>query len=146
MKRGTKFILGTLLVVFCVGIALEGGLNAALSHLAMREVNRLIAWMPEGEVSCGNIRVELISGTATIEDVHFVYRGEPEKGKKTAPGSDIHVDRIEVGRVFFKLLSDKQALMNSISIIGPRIELWLDEEHPERCFPAFESKLMTGHK
>lgn len=144
MKKGTKITINALLIALLVLIAFEGGMNAVLSHLASRELNRVLAWLPEGEASCGNVRVELITGTATLEDVSFVYHRQSESPDQPAPGVEMHVESIEIGRIFFKLLTDKQALLNSITIVGPSVELWMDEDNPQLCFPDFK-KDTTRH-
>lgn len=137
MKRGTRITLLTLAVLLAVGIASGGGLNAVLSRIASRRVNKVLSSLPDCEASCGKIQVGAFTGTVQIEDVRFVYHSDTVQGKKV-PGSEIYIDRVKVGRVFLFKLLDKEALIHSVSIIRPRVELWMDEDQPALSFPHFE--------
>lgn len=115
-----------------------GSLSGMLSRFATREVNKLLHMLPDVEASCGTIHVGLVSGTASVDDVRFSYRGEPAGPNAKAPGSEIYVERIEFGRLFYSLLLDKQMIVHSFNVIRPRVELWMDEEHPKLCFPDIQ--------
>ena len=142
MKRGTRITLLTLAVVLSLGIVAEGGLNAVLSHIASRRVNKALASIPDCEASCGRIQVGVFTGTVEVEDVRFVYQGQQDSTQKAkgkhVPSSQITVDRIKAGRVFLFKLKNKEALVQSIQIVRPKVELWMDEDHPELSFPKFE--------
>lgn len=126
-------------IALALGIVMEGGFNAVLSHIAQRRINKVLASMPDAQASIGSVSVGLLTGTAIVKDVHFAYKAESEKSKdKSTPGSEVHIDKIEIGRVFFFKLLDNKALVHSVNIIRPRVELWMDEEHPELCVPKFE--------
>ena len=142
MKRGTRITLLTLAVVLSIGIVAEGGLNAVLSNIASRRVNKALASIPDCEASCGRIQVGVFTGTVEVEDVRFVYQGQQDSAQKAkgkqVPSSQITVDRIKAGRVFLFKLKNKEALVQSIQIVRPKVELWMDEDHPELSFPKFE--------
>ena len=126
-------------IALALGIVMEGGFNAVLSRIAQRRIHKVLATMPDAQASIGSVSVGLLTGTATVKDVHFAYKAESEKSKdKSVPGSEVHIDKIEIGRVFFFKLLDNEALVHSVNIIRPRVELWMDEEHPELCVPKFE--------
>jgi hypothetical protein len=138
MKRGTKIALIVLAVVLGIGIVLFISADVVVSHIALKQVNKALASLPEGEASCGGIEVRLFSGTAAVKDLRFDYRGEPVSRRDTVrPGASIHVDRIEIGRVFYSMLMNKELLVYGLEIDRPQVELWMDEKHPELCFPAF---------
>ena len=138
MKRGTRITLLTLAIVLGVGIATEGGLNAVLSHIASRRVNKALASIPNCEASCGKIQVGAFTGTLQVEDLRFIYHSDSTGRNPKAPGSEIFIDRVKVGRVFLFKLFDNEALIHSVSVIRPRVELWLDEKQPALSFPQFE--------
>ena len=138
MTRRTKITIISLSVVLIVILILSGGLSAMFSRVALREVNSALASIPECEASIGDIRISLLTGTATIDDLRFTHNGPAIKGSAHNPGVEVHVEHIEVGHVFFYKLIHKEALVYSIRVIHPEMELWLDEAHPELSFPEFK--------
>lgn len=137
MKRGTKIfwiVAGTLLLV---GVVAFVSADIAVSRLATREVNKTLAALPFDTVSVGAVRVKLFSGLAEVDDIRLAYRGEGLARKKDTvyPGVDIRVERVFVGRLFYSLLVKKKVLVTDLKITRPQVELWMDEEHPELCFP-----------
>ena len=73
MTRRTKITIISLSVVLIVILILSGGLSATLSRVALREVNSALASIPECEASIGDIRISLLTGTATIDDLRFRF-------------------------------------------------------------------------
>lgn len=140
MKKGSKITLITLGVIIAIlGIAFLCA-DIIVSYMVNREVDKSLADLPGCEASCGDIHLRFFSGTASVTDLHFSYRGEQEGKDKMAPGIDIHVDRVDVGRVFYTLLLKKRLLVSDVRIKHPQVELWLDENQPERCFPQIKDK------
>jgi hypothetical protein len=136
MKRTWKITLTVLGIILAVGIALFIGADVIVSRIAKKEVNKALANLPGCEASCGDIHVRLFSGIASVSDLRFSYRGETVIRKDTVrPGVTIEVERIDVGRVFYSLLLRKKALVHSLTVVRPQVELWMDEKHPELCFP-----------
>lgn len=137
MKRGVKITLIVLAVLLTIGIIVFVSADVMISRFATKEVNKALASLPAGEASCGNIIVRVFSGTASVNDIQWTYRGEPiiQKRDTLYPGSRIAIDRIDIGRIFYSMLFKKQVLIHDIRIVRPEVELWMDEEHPELCFP-----------
>ena len=140
MKKGSKVTLLVLgIIAAIIGIAFLCA-DIIVSYTVNREVNISLADLPGCEASCGDIHLRFFSGTASVKDLHFSYRGEQEGKDKMAPGIDIHVDRVDVGRVFYTLLLKKRLLVSDVRIKHPQVELWLDENQPERCFPQIKDQ------
>lgn len=115
--------------------------DVIVSHVVQSEVNKALADLPGCEAECGTIHLRFFSGTAEVNDLAFSYRGEPIHKKDTVgPGVKIHVQEIEVGRLFYTLLLKKQILISDVRIKHPEVELWMDEEHPEKCFPELHDE------
>lgn len=152
MKKGTKITLIVLGSLLGLGILVFVGADVALSYLAKKQVDKALAALPPeyGEASCGLIQVRLFSGTAAVSDINFTYRGESISKKDTTkrPGINIHVDRVDVGRFFYSTLLKHRILVSDIRVIRPDVELWLDDKHPETCFPEMpkDRKLDSVHK
>lgn len=141
MKRPYKIALIVLGIMFAVFAALFIGADVAVSRLVYREVNQALAALPGCEASCGPVRVRLFSGTAEVEDLRFAYHGEPvHKKDTTGPGIEVRVGQVAVGRVFYSLLLRRQVLVSDVHITDPQLELWLDDKHPESCFPKLEDQ------
>ena len=49
MKRAHRIVLIIVVIVAAVGIMAYGGLSAVLSRVATREINKVLAKLPEGE-------------------------------------------------------------------------------------------------
>ena len=143
MKKGTKITLIVILIVLAAGVLVA---DAVISPIATRSANNALATMPGSEASVGAIRLRLFSGTATIEDVRYSHYGETAKGSTKNPGVEVHIDRIEIGHVFWTKLMNKEILVHSLRIVRPKMELWLDEEHPELSFPVFENDTTAQNK
>lgn len=143
MKKGTKIALWTLLILVAIGFIVA---DAVLSSIATRSVNSALATMPGSEVSVGAVHVRLFSGTAAVHDIQYRHFGEAAKGCKQDPGVTVHIDRIELGHVFWTKLLKKEVLVSSLRFIRPQMELWLDEEHPELSFPVFENDTTAQNK
>lgn len=139
MKKGTKITLIVLGSLLAFGVLVFVGADVALSYLVKKEVDKSLAALPKeyGEASCGLVQVRLFSGTAAVSDINFTYRGESvsKKDSTKCPGIDIHVDHVEVGRFFYTMLFKHQVLVSDLYIVRPSVELWLDDKHPETCFP-----------
>ena len=139
MKKGVKISLIVVAILLAIGAAFFIYADVMLSRFATREVNKALAALPFDSASCGGIFVDVFSATASVDDIHFAYRGEPINPKDTTlrPASRIAIERIEIGHLFYAMLFSKQVLVHDIHIVQPRVELWLDDEHPERSFPEF---------
>lgn len=137
MKKVTKITLIVVASILAVGAALFIGADVVLSRIATREVNKVLATLPFDTASCGGITVRVFSGTASVNDIRLSYRGAPIIHKKDTvyPGADISVDHINVGHIFYSMLLKKQVLVHDIHVVRPQVELWMDEKHPELCFP-----------
>ena len=137
MKKGTKITLIVIASLLTIGAAFFIGADVVLSRIATREVNKVLATLPFDSASCGGITVRLFSGTAAVDDIRLSYRGAPIVQKKDTvyPGANITVDRVDIGHIFYSMLLKKQLLIHNIHIVRPQVELWMDEEHPELCFP-----------
>jgi len=145
MKKGTKITLIVLAVLVGVIGAAFICADVLASRFVNREVNKSLANIPGCEASCGAIHLRFFSGTASVNDLHFVYHGEPLHKKDTiGPGIDVHVKSIEVGRLFYTLLLKKQILISDVRIKHPQVELWLDENHPEKCFPELHDERLEN--
>lgn len=141
MKRGTKITLIALAVLVGIIGAAFICADIVVSKLVHREVNKALANLPGCEAECGTIHLRFFSGTAEVNDLAFSYRGEPIHKKDTVgPGVKICVQEIEVGRLFYSLLLKKQILISDVRIKHPQVELWMDEEHPEKCFPEIHDE------
>ena len=140
MKRGTKITLWIVGVIALILIVIYTFANSMLSRFATREVNKLLADIPNVEASCGDIHISILTGNATIEDLQFSYRGAPIGNKGQCPGADIFIDEMEVdlGPITYASLTDSLAYVHAFEITHPRVEIWMDEEHPELSFPSFE--------
>lgn len=143
MKKGAKITLIVILVVLVVGILIA---DNVVSSIATQSANKALATMPGSEASVGAIHVRLFSGTAAVEDIHYRHMGEAAKGSKADPGVEVHIDRIELGHVFWTKLMKKELLVHSLHIVRPQMELWMDEEHPELSFPVFENDTTAQNK
>lgn len=136
MRRFNRIVL---LIVVIVGTAIViayGGLSATLSRVATREASKFLAQLPEGEASCGEISFNLLTGTAHVNDVRYTYRAEVTDGGQR-PGIDMQIGCIEVSHVLYSILNDNKITVHDVSLIRPRVELWMDEKQPEGCLPAF---------
>ena len=139
MKRGTKITLTTLAVIFGIGTALFLCADMIISELVEKEVHNTLGQLPGCEASCGDIHLRFFSGTASVEDLHFAYHGEPCHDKDAVgPGVNLYVDRVDVGRLFYTLLLKKRIKITDVRIKHPQVELWMDEKHPELCFPKMQ--------
>ena len=140
MKKGTKITLIVLGALVALGIILFIGADVWVSRIAMRKVNQALTTLPEGKATCGLIQVRLFSGTVGVDDIRFDFRGEPvhKHDSTSRPGVSIHVEHIELGRIFYAMLLKKEVLVSDLRVTRPRVELWLDEKHSEHCFPKIE--------
>lgn len=138
MKRGVKIFWIVAAVVVAVGVAAFISADVIVSRVAHREVNKLLATLPFDSASVGAVHIRLFGGVAQVDDVQLAYRGTPVSERDTTrPGVAIRVERIFLGRLFYSLLLNRQVLLSNLIIDRPQLELWMDEEHPERCFPEF---------
>ena len=138
MKRTSKIALIVVGVLLGIVAALFVGLDVAMSRFVHREVNNALAQkLPDCKVSFSGIHIRFFSATASVYDLQFTYRGAPLSKKDTiGPGAEIYVKEVAVGRLFYSMLLRKQLCVHDIRIINPEVELWMDEEHPEKSFPT----------
>ena len=143
MKKGTKIALWSILLIIVVGFIVA---DTVVSSIATRSTNSALATMPGSEASVGRVHIRLFSGTAAVEDVNYRHFGEAAKGSTGDPGVTLHIDRIELGHVFWTKLLRKEVLVTSLRFVRPQMELWLDEKHPELSFPVFENDTTAQNK
>lgn len=136
MRRFNRIVLLIVVIVGAAIVIAYGGLSATLSRVATREASKFLAQLPEGEASCGEISFNLLTGTAHVNDVRYTYRAEAAD-EQQRPGIDIQIGRVEVSRVLYSILNDNKITVHDVSLIRPRVELWMDEKQPEGCLPAF---------
>lgn len=128
MKRGTKISLIVLGVLLALGITVFVGADVWVSRYVKTHVDKALAELPFGEASCGQIQIRLFSGTAEVRDLAFTY----------APALDVHVDKIEVGRVFYSALLDRRISITDVHIVRPSVALIYDSKHPDELFPKID--------
>ena len=97
--------------------------------------------MPDGQMKLTTRRIHRNNeGIFSVGATRLAYNAEANANAEHLPGTDIHVERIEIGPLAFTKLWERQVLFESARVIRPQVELWMDEEHPERCFPSYEKK------
>lgn len=136
MRRFNRIVLLIVVIVGAAIVIAYGGLSATLSRVATREASKFLAQLPEGEASCGEISFNLLTGTAHVNDVRYTYRAEVTDGGQR-PGIDMQIGCIEVSHVLYSILNDNKITVHDVSLIRPRVELWMDEKQTEGCLPAF---------
>lgn len=134
LHRNILIIVAAVIVV--IGIV-YGCASTVLSRAATKEVNKMLAYLPEGEASCGAIQIRLLGGFTRVNDLRFSYRTDTLPNSAKTQGIDLHIGCVEVDYRPLQLFKDKRVTVSKISVLSPRVELWMDEEHPERCLPAF---------
>lgn len=139
MKKGLRITLIVVAVLLALVVAAFISADMLISRLATKEVQKALAALPAGEASCGSVVVHVANGTAAVNDIQWTYRGSSISQRDTTlcPGSRISIERIEIGPVSYAMLLNKQILVDAVTVIRPEVELWMDEEHPELCFPDF---------
>lgn len=96
--------------------------------------------MPDGQMRLTTQQIHRNSlGIFSVGATRLVHHADEARAGK-CPGADISVERIEIGPLAFNQLWQRQVLFESARVIRPQVELWMDEEHPERCFPTYEKK------
>ena len=141
MKRVHKIWLIVISVVVAVFAGLFIGADVLVSRFVQKKVDAALANIPGCEAQCGDIHVFLFSGTAEVNGLRFVYHGKPVSKRDTiGPGVEVSVDKLVVGRVFYTMLLQKRVLVSDVRIIRPAVEVWLDDKHPDACFPKIEDK------
>jgi len=146
-KQKKLMVISILLGVFVVLLLTA---NLTTSYLIKQKVDKELALLPAefGEISCGSIYVRLFSGTAEVNDIRYIYHHAKKVNKKdsVAPGIRVSIDQVSVGHIFYSLLMNKQLVVNSLSIIRPDIDLWLDDKNPLHSFPTFPKSEETTRK
>lgn len=133
MRKGTKIALITLGVLFALGIAVFVGADVLMSRFVKKEVDKALAALPEGQASCGDIYIRFFSGTAEVRDLAFAY----------PPALDIHVDRIEVGRVLYSALIAKQIWISDVNLVRPSATILYDSKNPDSLFPQMQDSSLA---
>lgn len=96
--------------------------------------------LPDGQMKLATRQIHRDKqGTFFIGETRMAYHAEEARAGQM-PGVDMSVERIEIGPLAFTKLWDRQVLFESARVIRPRVELWMDEEHPELSFPSYEKK------
>ena len=141
MKKGSKIALIVLAVFVAILTAAFVCADIIVSRIVQQEVAKSMEAAPGCEAHCGDIHIRLFSGTVSVYDLYFAYKGEPIHAKDTvAPGIKIAVERVDVGRIFYSALLKRRVLVSDLRIKEPEVELWLDEKHPETCFPQMHDE------
>ena len=143
MKKGTKITLIVLAVLFALLAAAFICADVIVSRLVHAEVAKAMEAAPGCEASCGDIHIRFFSGTVSVYDLAFSYRApDAAEAHHMAPGVTMHVDRVDVGRIFYSALLKDRVLIHALRIKNPQVELWLDEKHPELSFPQMHDEHM----
>lgn len=96
--------------------------------------------MPDGQMKLTTRQIHRGSeGIFSVGATQLVYHADSAREHRV-PGVDMRVECIEIGPLAFTELWNRQVLFESARIIRPQVELWMDEAHPERCFPSYEKK------
>lgn len=141
MKKSTKILLIILAILAAILTTAFVCADIIVSRLVQKEVAKAMEAAPGCEARCGDIHIRFFSGTASVHDLYFFYRGEPVSPKDTiGPGVRIAVERVDLGRVFYTALLKRRVLVSDLHIKNPQLELWMDEEHPETCFPELHDE------
>ena len=136
MKKAQKIILWILGGLVAIISAVIISADILVSRFVQTEVNTTLAKLPGCEAQVGAIHLRFFSATASVDSLSFSYRGKPINRQDTiGPGVSIRIRRIEVGRLFYTMLLSKHILISDLHIVEPQLELWMDEKHPELCFP-----------
>ena len=136
MRLGRKTTVLILAIVLGFVIVSYSSVSAILSRYVTREVNKVLATLPDIEASCGSIELSILQTSATANDLRFSYRGEPAPSDSIAPGAEIRVESIELNGLYLLRLLRKKAILHELRIVRPTVEIWMDEEHPELSFPT----------
>ena len=136
MRLGRKTTVLILAVVLGFVIVSYSSVSAILSRYVTREVNKVLATLPDIEASCGSIEVSILQISAKANDLRFSYRGEPAPTDSIAPGAKIRVESIKLDGLYLLRLLRKKAILHELHIVRPTVEIWMDEEHPELSFPT----------
>lgn len=136
MRLGRKTTVLILAIVLGFVIVSYSSVSAILSRYVTREVNKVLATLPDIEASCGSIELSILQTSATANDLRFSYRGEPAPTDSIAPGAEIRVESIELDGLYLLRLLRKKAILHELRIVRPTVEIWMDEEHPELSFPT----------
>ena len=85
MRLGRKTTVLILAIVLGFVIVSYSSVSAILSRYVTREVNKVLATLPDIEASCGSIELSILQTSATANDLRFSYRGEPAPSDSIAP-------------------------------------------------------------
>lgn len=133
MKKAAKISLITLGVLLGLGIAVFVGADVWVSRYVKKQVDKALGDLPFGEASVGDIQIRLFSGTAEVRDIAFSY----------GPALEAHVDKVEVGRIFYSALLDHRIYITDVHVVRPSLELVYDSKHPDELFPKVETGDMS---
>ena len=129
MKKCTKIsliVIGTILVL---GVVIFTCSDVYLSRYVQKKVDKALSELPFGEATCGDIVLRIFSGTAQINDISFEY----------SPAVEVHVERVDVGRLFYSALLAHKISISDIRIVRPVATVLYDSKHPDAFFPKIET-------
>lgn len=99
--------------------------------------------LPDGQMRLTTRHIHRGSeGVFSVGPTQLTYHADEARAGKS-PGVDMRVEGIEIGPLAFNKLWDREVLFECARVIRPEVELWMDEEHPERCFPSYEKKELS---
>ena len=140
MKKGTKIALWVVgCIVGFVAIALIT-INLWASSVVHKKISESLANVPEMDVSIGRVNLLLVSGSAIVTDIHFATCSFAHKNDTDEiplkPGLRVDIPMLTVGPVnYISLLRQKELHIFNVSVNDPKITVYLNEKHPEKCFP-----------
>ena len=129
MKKRTKTSLIVLGIILALGVVVFTCSDAYLSRLVKEKVDVALGELPFGEASCGDIDLRIFSGTAQISDISFEY----------SPLVEVHVERIDIGKLFYSALFAHKISISDIRIVRPIATVLYDSKHPDAIMPRTET-------
>ena len=140
MKKSVKIALWVLgsLAFLIIGVFL--GADIIASKIVKREVSKTFALFPDADATIGGIYLNLLSGSAIVTDITFSTHSlqlEDEETLDRAPGLALHIPSLSVWNISYReLFRNKRLVVYKISLDGPEMLVYLDEEHPETLLPT----------
>lgn len=140
MKKGTKIALWVVGSVVGIVIIALITINLWASSVVQKELNKSLAEVPEIDASIGRVNVLLLSGSVIVSDIHFATCAFAHKSDTDEialqPGLRVDIDKVALGPVdYYSLFKHKELQIFNVSVLDPKVTLYIDEKHPEKCFP-----------
>ena len=129
MKKCTKISLIVIGVILVLGVVIFTCSDVYLSRFVKKKVDKALSEFPFGDASCGDIQLRIFSGTAQVSDISF----------EDSPFGEVHIERIDVGRLFYSALLAHKISISDIRIVRPVATVLYDSKHPDATFPKIET-------